>query len=311
MHNIESMFSVREKPWHYDETKDATKIIQSAPTSADALRYAGLDWVVEPKPIFDANGVEIPNFKANTRSSDGSVLGVVTDRYKIVQNAEAFDFTDSLIGGDVRYETAGSLRGGKTIWLLAKLGETEILGDKFEPYVCFSNSHDGSGAIKVCCTPIRVVCNNTLNLALAGAKRSWSTRHMGDISSKLREAQHTLELSHDYIDELGKDIERLANKPISMDEINAILAALFPIDENDSNIKKERAQAAKDNIMMCYYAPDIQQFMGTAYGFINAVSDFVGHAAPNRNSATYRANNWGKIMDGHVMLDTVYDMVKV
>lgn len=311
MNCVESMFSVREKPWHYELTKDVTKIIQTAPTSADALKYAGLDWTVDPKPIYDAFGNEIANFKANTRSSDNSVLGIVTDRYKIVQNAEAFDFTDSLIGGDVRYETAGSLKNGKTIWLLAKMGEKNILGDTFEPYVCFTNSHDGTGAIKVCMTPIRVVCNNTLNLALSSAQRMWSTRHMGDISAKLYEAQHTLGLAEDYMDALSTDIERLANKPISNDEIKEILDELFPINEDDSQIKKDRAKNARDNIMVCYFAPDIAQFKGTAYGFINAVTDFVGHAKPNRNTADYEANNWGRIMNGHAIVDAVYDRLKV
>lgn len=310
MHCIESMFSVREKPWHYELTKDKTKIIQSAPTSADALKYAGLDWTVEPKPIYDESGNEIANFKANTRSDNNSVLGIVTDRYKVVQNAEAFDFTDSLIGGEVRYETAGSLKDGKTIWLLAKMEEREILGDKFEPYICFTNSHDGSGAIKVCMTPIRVVCANTLNFALNKADRIWSTRHMGDVNAKLYEAQHTLGLAEDYMAALETDIERLANKNITNDEIRSILDELFPVNSNDSPIKQSRAKDARDNIMMCYYAPDITQFRGTAYGFLNAITDFVGHAKPTRNTANYEANNWGRIMNGHAIVDAVYNCVK-
>ena len=182
-HNIETMFSVREKPWHFSETKEVTKLIQEAPTSADALRYAGLDWHVEPKPIYtETNGLfgsamtPIPGFVANTRDSDGAVLGVVTDAYKIVQNTDAFAFTDNIIGGDVRYETAGSLAGGKRIWLLARLPETEIVGDKVEQYLVFTNTFDGSGSVRVSCTPIRVVCQNTLNVALSTAKRSWSIR---------------------------------------------------------------------------------------------------------------------------------------
>ena len=158
---VESMMYVREKPWHGLGTQ-----VEEAPTSAEALRMAGLDWNVVQRNIQVCGGAKIQNYKANIRDSDGTVLGVVTDRYKIVQNAEAFEFTDSLIGGEVRYETAGSLNGGRKIWLLAKLPETEIVGDKTEPYLCFTNTHDGSGAIRVCMTPIRVVCNNTLNLAL-------------------------------------------------------------------------------------------------------------------------------------------------
>lgn len=117
------------------------------------------------------------NFFANVRSSDGAVLGVVSDRYQVVQNAEAFAFTDALIGGEgqVHYETAGSLMGGRKIWLLAKLPDTEIVGDKTEPYLCFSNTHDGSGAIRVCMTtgtallPTRISSTKTSEKRLANS----------------------------------------------------------------------------------------------------------------------------------------------
>lgn len=94
--NVETMMYVREKPWHGLGT-----MVEEAPTSADALRLAGLDWTVDKKNIQVCGGAKIQNFKANVRSSDGAVLGVVSDRYKIVQNAEAFAFTDSLIDGDM------------------------------------------------------------------------------------------------------------------------------------------------------------------------------------------------------------------
>ena len=164
--NVESMFYVREVPWHGLGT-----MVQEAPTSADALRLAGLDWEVKQRSIQVCGGAKIENFKANVRSTDGKVLGVVSDRYQIVQNTEAFSFTDELVGGDVRYETAGSLQDGRKIWLLAKMPTRKVIDDEVEPYLCFSNTHDGSGAIRVCMTPIRVVCNNTLNLALNTARR--------------------------------------------------------------------------------------------------------------------------------------------
>ena len=143
--NVESMFYAgREKPWHGLGTQ-----VDEAPTSADALRLAGLDWKVERKPIQVCGGRKVDNFFANVRSSDGAVLGVVSDRYQVVQNAEAFAFTDALIEGEVRYETAGSLMGGRKIWLLAKLPDREIVGDKTEPYLCFSNTHDEIGRAHV------------------------------------------------------------------------------------------------------------------------------------------------------------------
>ena len=133
-HEIEQLAYVSNEangrfvPWHGLGTP-----VEKAMTSAEALELGGLDWEVNPKPVFTETGFEIPNYKANIRSSDNSVLGIVTNRYKIVQNKEAFAFTDALLDGGVTYETAGSLGNGKTIWLLAKMPEKKILGDKFDP----------------------------------------------------------------------------------------------------------------------------------------------------------------------------------
>ena len=305
--NVESMFYVREKPWHGLGT-----MVQEAPTSADALRLAGLDWTVNQKNIQVCGGAKIPNFKANVRSSDGAVLGVVTDRYQIVQNVDAFNFTDELIGGgDVRYETAGSLQNGRKVWLLAKMPERKIVGDAVEPYLCFSNTHDGSGSIRVCMTPIRVVCNNTLNLALNTAQRQWSTKHVGNIDQKLQEARMSLALADSYMGELAEYADKLANKHVSDAELEAILDEMFPVEEDDSERKKNSAQKAKEEFMVCYVRPDIAMFMNTAWGVVNAMSDMVSHSAPRRMTKDYRENNWGRIMDGHKLLDRVNQLVGV
>ena len=117
---VENLFYVsndanqRFVPWH-----KLGIAVDDCLTSKEAICAAGLDWKVESKPIFDADGNIIPNFKANTRSSDKSILGIVSDKYTIVQNEDAFEFTDSLIAdrnNDVKYEVAGSLRNGKAVW---------------------------------------------------------------------------------------------------------------------------------------------------------------------------------------------------
>lgn len=304
MHCFESGFFVREKAWH-----GLGQLVQEAPTSADALSLAGLNWTVSSEPLYTKSGVEIPNYKANTRSSDNSILGVVTDKYKIVQNAEAFDFTDMLINEEVKYESAGSLKNGKTIWLLAKMPETKILDDSVEPYICFTNSHDGLGAIKVCMTPVRVVCQNTLNMALNTAQRKWSTRHIGNMSEKLEEAKNTLQLANDYMTQLNSTAEELVEKKVTEDDLNKILATVFPVDENDSNRKKANVEQIKDNFYMCYLSPDILKFKNTAWGVINAAADFADHIAPSRASQNYKENNWARIMDGHYILDAVTSLV--
>ena len=301
---VETMMYVRETPWHGLGTK-----VDEAPTSAAALRLAQLDWTVDQHPVF-ADGNEVAGYKANVRSSDGRCLGIVSNRYKVVQNVDAFSFTDSLIGGDVRYETAGSLNGGRKIWLLARLPETEICGDKTDPYMVFSNTHDGTGAVRVCMTPIRVVCNNTLNLALGSAQRAWSVRHVGDISTKLNEARHCLDMANQYMGELGIEADRLANKTVTDERLKQILDELFPANDDMSDIQKRHVQRLKDEYLVCYFAPDIAKFRGTAWGAVNAMSDMVTHNKPHRNTANYRENNWGRVMSGHWLMDAMTAAVR-
>lgn len=302
--NVETMFYVREKPWHGLGT-----MVAEAPTSKDAIRLAGLDWEVESRPIFDQNGVQIPSYWANTRSTDGAVFGVVKDKYQIVQNADAFDFTDSLLGEGITYETAGSLCGGKKIWLLARMPERMIAGDKFEPYLCFTNSHDGQSAIRVCMTPVRVVCNNTLNIALEGADRKWSTYHTGDMNAKLAEARHTLLLADEYLNRLDETADRMANTRMTDGEIKAALDELFPTDADASDRQRKAANESKAEVIMCMIRPDLAQFMNTQWGFVNAVSDFVGHVDPQKKMKNWEENRWNRIMGGHRILDKAVSLV--
>ncbi|MGE4354225.1 MAG: DUF932 domain-containing protein [Oscillospiraceae bacterium] len=293
--------SERDVPWH-----KLGRPVAEAPNSAEALRLAGLDWAVNPQDMYtNINGVMVkaPNCKANIRSSDNSILGVVTDRYTIVQNADAFAFTDDLIGGDVRYDTAGSLKNGRTVWMLAKMPSAKIAGDTVEPYLCFTNSHDGSGAVRICMTPVRVVCNNTLNMALNSAKRQWSARHVGIMENKLDEARRSLELAERYMLELSVRAEQLANERMTDDEIRAIVETCFPVEDPDNARTVANAGTQRDGFYACYMAPDIAKFLNTKWGVINAMSDYVGHSKPLRQTENYAENNWSRIMVGHPMLD--------
>ena len=303
--NVESMFYVREKPWHGLGVR-----VEEAPTSAEALWLAGLDWKVERRNIYDARGDVIPGYGANTRDKDGLILGIVGKQYSIVQNEDAFAFTDALVGEGITYETAGSLRNGKQVWLLGKMPERYILGDKVEPYICFTNTHDGSGAVRACMTPVRVVCNNTLNVALRSAKRAWSTPHKGNVQGRLEEARQTLALADKYLDALSEEAEQLVEQPMSEGEIVAVVSALFPVTELMSNRQKATAYDARDSIVACAFAPDLAKFAGTKWAFVNAVADYVGHSAPVRHTATYEENRWGKIMAGHPLLDKALEAVK-
>lgn len=302
--NVETMFSVREKPWHGLGT-----IVQEAPTSKEALELAGLNWSIDNLPVFDGKGRPIPGYFANTRSTDEKVMGIVSGRYKVVQNEDAFAFTDSLVGEGITYETAGSLRGGKQIWLLGKMPERFICGDKFEPYICFTNTHDGSGSVRACMTPVRVVCNNTLNMALQGAKRAWSTPHRGNIEARMQEARQTLLLADEYLTRLDEEADRLANEVMTIEQVHDTLDKMLPVDEKATERQKKTVKDTKDGIMACVFAPDLAKFIGTKYGFLNAVADYADHSQPVRQTKAWQENRWGYVITGHPLLDKAMALV--
>ena len=304
--NVETMFYTREKPWHGLGTQ-----VQEAPTSEKALWLAGLDWKVLQKDIYTEGRVRVPGYRANVRDTDGQVLGVVTDRYKVIQNEEAFAFTDALLGKGVRYETAGSLQDGRKVWLLARLpSEYIISGEQISPYLVFSNTHDGAGAVRVAVTPVRVVCNNTLNLALDTAKRSWSMIHTGDIRGKLQEASDTLFLAEKYMENLGKEIEKLRATSISDEQVKEYIELLLPVEKDATAIQEKNIRRLRDDMRSRYYdAPDLQAVGNNAYRFVNAVSDFATHARPLRRSANYKENLFARTVEGNPLIDRAYQLV--
>lgn len=305
--NVETMFYTREKPWHGLGT-----MVEEAPSSEEALVLAGLDWNVIQKPIETLDGIYVTGYKANLRDSDNKVLGIVTDRYRVVQNREAFAFTDELLGEGVKYETAGSLQEGRRTWVLAKLPQRYIIsGDEITPYLVFMNSHDGTGAIKAAMTPIRVVCQNTLNLALSTAKRSWSTIHTGDIGGKMKDAQNTLLYAEQYMDALGKSIDRLSQIKLSDRQVYEYIDALFPLLDSPTEQQKKNLMRMKEDVKARYFdAPDLKSMGKNAYRFVNSVSDFATHAKPLREHANYRESLFARTVEGNAMIDKAYELVK-
>lgn len=305
--NVESMFYVgREKPWH-----GLGVSVDEAPDSREALIKAGLDWDVVQKPVYTQDGVRVPRYKANVRMNDGNILGIVTDRYRVIQNREAFSFTDELLGEGVRYETAGSLMDGRKIWLLAKLPTRYIIqGEDIMPYMVFSNTHDGSGAIKIAMTPIRVVCNNTLNLALSKASRVWSFNHTGDIESKLDEAKETMFMAENYMSELGKEFEKLSKVRVSDASVEEYIKMLLPIEDDASVTTEKNILKLREDIKKRYFhAPDLKSLNKNGYRFVNAVSDFATHAKPLRETRNYRENLFNKTMEGNPITDKAHKLI--
>ena len=304
--NVETMFYVREKPWHGLGT-----LVAEAPTSADALVYAGLDWRVEQRDVYTDVGSLIPGYKVNLRNTDNAALGIVSDRYKVVQNADAFQFTDDLLGDGVTYETAGSLQGGKKVWMLAKMPQRYIIaGDEIAPYLVVMNAHDGSSGIKVAMTPIRVVCQNTLNLALNSAKRIWATKHTENVMSRVHEARETLLLAETYMGELGRCIDDLSRIKLTDQKVMAFMQEFFPATEDMPEVQKKNNLRLLDDMKQRYFdAPDLSHVGRNGYRFVNAVSDFATHADPIRKTRNYKEKLFLRTVEGNPMIDKAYKMV--
>lgn len=305
-HDIETMFYTRTAPWH-----GLGNHVEHALNSQEALTAADLDWSVIQRSILTDTLMEIPGFKVNLRDSNNQVLGIVTNRYKVVQNREAFSFTDELLGEGVRYETAGSLQNGRKVWLLAKLpNRYTIADDEVSPYLVFSNSHDGSGSIKVAMTPIRVVCQNTLNLALRNAKRIWTTIHTGDIKSKLDEAKKTLLLAEHYMDKLGNEVDQFSRIKLSDHKVLDYIEQLIPLPDHATKQQEKNIELLRSDMKLRYFeAPDLEHVGKNAYRFICAVSDFVTHVKPLRETASYKENLFMRTMDGNPMIDKAHELI--
>ena len=278
----------------------------------DAARIAGMDWSVSQRPVF-VGGVEVPGFKANVRSSDNTVLGFVSDVYRPIQNSEAFSFVDNIIGGgDAKIHSAGVLYNKYArptrIFITAQLKPITVLGDQIANYLVFSHSHDGLNAVKCYVSPVRVVCHNTLTLSMerietdkAGIKRYWSTKHTGDIATKLQAAQETLHLYDKYMAAFPVVAEGMNAINLYDEEIAAVLDALFPDDGTAGKSRmSQNAATMRDEILKTYQQKaDIDRFRGTAWGLYQAITDVVEHISPFRNTATAAINREFQIVEGH------------
>ena len=285
--------------------------ISSARSVDEALNLSNMKWRVDSRPLFDEHGKEYPNFSANVRSDTNELLGIVSNKYRIVQNEDAFEFVNNLTSEGFEFESAGTFKNGRSIWVMGHFPQEQILGDDIDSNVVFINSHDGSSGVKVMMTPVRVICSNMLNLALKKASRSWNTKHTKNVYSKIEEARHTLGLVDKYMDELNLEAERLAQIKISDADLEAIFDKMFPIDKNkDSERKIKNVSVLKDNFVHCYNEADIKKFKGTVYGAINAMADLVDHRTPDRITSNYYENNWNRLINGHQTLDNFYRLVR-
>ena len=301
----EDMFSTRVQPWHGLGT-----ILPEAPTSREAIIYAGLDWGVTQVPAlrhFQGSNYPGPvdNYLFNVRSDTDRTLGIVTDRYKIVQNREAFDFADALTNtGEVTYETAGCLEGGKRVWLLAQLPPEYILGDEIARYFCFTHGHDGQTPINCFFTADRVVCHNTLTMALRNAKRKISIKHTGDVQEKMKQAMVSLKMANDYTHELKMVAEIRALKTLGPVSLDKVVTNLFPMPDEATKRTQTGVLNQRNELLFRYNnAPDLADFRGTQWGLIAAVSDYETHAPPLRMTEGFQEKRFMDLMNGTSLMD--------
>jgi len=304
MENDHAFYGNRQPAWH----RLGTVIDEDVVTSKEAMRLARLDWTVEQYPVYahlvisdddEVHEVAVPNKVANVRMDTREPLGIVTPNYHVVQNSEAFDFFDEIIGrGDAHYHTAGSLYNGRKIWALARLNREILIGgdpdEEITPYVCLANGHDGNTAVSVYTTPIRVVCQNTLQWSMKEAKNMWKGRHTQNIKQKTNDARDVLGFSNEYFDNLQTIGDRLINTPMSNKDFVDMLETLVPlptIDPDQNTRGLTIAENKRSDITAAWQVDNIANIKYTRWGFVQAVAEYVDWTKTHRSDDRFVDQN--------------------
>jgi len=292
-----SFFSVNEKAWHGLGT-----IVQDYPTSAEALQFAGLDYRVEKRKLFTLDNADlisksVPDYYATIRTDNENVLGVVGKDYEVVQNTDAFNFFDAIVGGDgIQYETAGALGKGERIFITAKLPNYIKVGkdDLIEQYLFLTTSHDGFGSITAAFTPIRIVCNNTLNAALQNHSNAIKIRHTVNAKERLETAHRLMGITNKLSSELESIFNRWTKVRINDTEVKKLIQlAMVPNKEVLHNIQSGK----DDELSTCFknicdntfaYAlsnptQQLETTKGTLFGAYNSITGYFQNVRNYKN----------------------------
>lgn len=303
------------------------EVVDGLMTAEDCLlRVPELASPIVPEPVYaknEATGlfVPIPGYVANVRSDDFKPLAVVGERYKILQNIEALSFLDDLVdSGEAKYEAVISLKDGAKVSLLARLPREVKIGDEeLSTFIVLSNSHDGSSAITLAATPVRVVCQNTLSLALGTAKRTFKVRHTSALSGRLSEARTALGVVFNYMAEFEETADRMLHTSFSDEEFSTFLNSLLPVPE-DAGRGQTIANNTQDTIRSIAYnnlrvaegnrnvqvnLPDMEPIKNTKWWALNAVSTYNQHFATSKKTKRTSAeeNRFRRVMgDGNTSI---------
>lgn len=292
-----SFFSVKEKAWH-----NLGKVVDKYPTSAEAIQYAGLDYSVEKRPLFTYDTenhygetdvfipeIKVPNYYATVRTDTEDVLGVVGKDYEIVQNVDAFQFFDAIVGGGdgILYETAGALGKGERIFITAKLPDHIRVGkeDLIEQYLFLTTTHNGFGSIMAAFTPVRIVCNNTLNAALGNHSNAIKIRHTSSANDRIRQAHTLMGISGEIATELDAIFNRWAKVRITDLQLKKLIQiAMAPnkevLQKLQNGITDELSANYTNIVDKAYeyaFASPNQQLVttaGTVFGAYNAITGY-------------------------------------
>jgi len=306
-HNLEirngeaSMFYVNEPPWH----KLGRKLAAPA-TAEEAIQAAKLDWEVAKVPLYAAGNARMLPVqgkfgivrKDKWGSDDCTVLGVVGEQYTPLQNREAFTFFDPIVGqGAAVYHTAGVLGAGERIWILAKLPDSITVknGDITDKFLLLSNSHDGESAVQVKFTPIRVVCENTLTMAL-GKGKTIRVAHTKNVQQRLKEAQRLLGIIRDEFAEIEKDFNKMAEIEMDDDRLGVYFGLVFP-DPVDPDDRRGAERAAKQRSWARRFFANGKGnrdhgIEGTLWAAYNGVTEFIDHRKTQQSDEGKLSSLW-------------------
>jgi len=235
-HQIESMLYVGKAPWH-----GLGVALDNPPTVAEAIRLAGLDWQVVLKDLQLVETGQAVDHKATVRATDGSVLGVVGPRYRPLQNADAFGwFQPFLENGEASIHTAGSLAEGRRVWILAKINRAPSViapGDEVQKFILLSNSHDGTLAVRVGFTPVRVVCANTLAMAHNGdASKLVRIRHTAGARQTLEDVRSIMNAADQTFEQTADVYRQLARTPITGADLRKYVKTVLDLPAEDKDL---------------------------------------------------------------------------
>jgi phage/plasmid-like protein (TIGR03299 family) len=258
--------------------------ITSANNIEEALKISGLDYAVEKQPIFLGAGNAIPDKFATVKAGTDEVFGIVGNNYTICQNYDAFDFVN-YIEEDLQFVKAGETRTG-LIYVIARLPEQYVLGDKMAPYVIFQNGHNGNIPVRAAIAPLRIVCQNQFNIAFKNSDNTVRIRHASTLDTRLANAREVLKTTASYMDTFRKVADELATTSIKGLEFK-IVDTFFELPETSNIAAIERVERKRHALLRAYSEDDNANFRGTAWGMVNAYTDFVTHQEPGRYT-----DNW-------------------